>query len=187
MKLPFLLVKKKVYVTRHQCGEAAVDDLGAVIEVCLHTARAVKAVDNESCLKDNLLSFGQRAVNTAFSCLGVNAFNSAFGGDTSLGEVKVAQSRGHCGVENRGENVGLERLRYDSSLVADLIIGKSVLLEGFDQLAVNHFVEALSKVEEHNVIRLHNDVVDGAVFEGVIYIFKKVKHKDLYRSFASDG
>ncbi len=55
MKLPFLLVKKKVYITRHKCGEAAVDDLGAVVEVCFHTARAVEAVDCESCFKDDVL------------------------------------------------------------------------------------------------------------------------------------
>ena len=187
MKLPFLLVKKEVYVTRHQCGESAVDDLGAVVEVGFHSAGAVEAVDGEGRLKDDVLFLGQRAVNVASARLGVNALNAAFGCDTALGEVEVAQSRGHCRVENGGKNVGLERLRHDAPLFADLIVGQTVLLEGFDQLAVKHLVEALGKVEEHNVICLHHDVVDGAVFEGVVYIFKKIKHEDLDRALASDG
>ena len=70
MKLPFLLVKKKVYVTRHKCGEAAVDDLGAVVEVCFHTARAVEAVDCDGCFENDVLLLGQRAVNVAFANLG---------------------------------------------------------------------------------------------------------------------
>ena len=181
------LIKKKINIPRHQCGEAAVDYLGAVVEVGFHSAGAVEAVDGEGCLEDDVLLFGQRTVNVASARLGVNALDAAFGCDTALGEVEVAQSRSHCRVENGGENVGLERLRHDASLFADLIIGQTVLLKGLDQLAVKHLVEALGKVEEHNVIRLHHDVVDGAVFEGVVYIFKKIKHEDLDRALASDG
>ena len=186
MKLPFLLVKKEVYVTRHQRGKSSVDYLGAVVEVCFHTAGAVEAVDCERRLEDDVLFLGQRAVNVAASRLGIDALDAAFGCDAALGEVEVAKRRRHCRVEDRGENVGFERLRHDASLFADLIEGQTVALEGFDQTAVDHLVEALGKVEEHNVISLHNDVVDGAVFEGVIYIFKKVEHEDLDRPLASD-
>ena len=58
MKLPFLLVKKKVYVTRHKCGEATVDYLGAVVEVGFHSAGAVEAVDGKCRLKDDVLFLG---------------------------------------------------------------------------------------------------------------------------------
>ena len=181
------LIKKKINVPRHQCGESAVDDLGAVVEVGFHSAGAVEAVDGEGCLEDDVLFLGQRAINVASARLGVNALDAAFGGDPALGEVEVAQSRGHCRVEDGGENVGFECLRHDATFFTDLIVGQIVLLEGFDQPAVDHLVEALGKVEEHDVIGLHYDVVDGAVFEGVIYIFKKIKHEDLDRALASDG
>lgn len=181
------LIKKKVDVARHQCGEAAVDDLGAVVKVCLHSSRAVKAVDCEGRLENDVLFLGQRAVNVAFARLWIDALDAAFGGDAALGEVEVTECRSHRRIEDGGENVGLERLRDDASLFADLIVGQPVFLKGLDQTAVDHLVEALGKVEEHNVIGLHNDVVDGAVFEGVVYIFKKVEHEDLYRPLASDG
>lgn len=100
MKLPFLLVKKEVYITRHQRGESAVDDLGAVVEVCFHTARAVEAVDCDGCLKYDVLLLGQRAVNVASARLRVNALDAAFGCDAALGEVEVTQSRSHCRVED---------------------------------------------------------------------------------------
>ena len=78
---------------------------------------------------------------------------------------------------------------YYPALVGDGVhrISRLVFTLLVDKSRIEHLVERFGKIEVHNVVVLHNDVVESDVVKRVIYILHKVKHKYLYVSFISDA
>ena len=71
----------------------------------------------------------------------------------------------------------------------DRIEGVAVLVGAVlaDQIAVEHLVECLGKVEIHHVVVLHHDLVDGDEGQRIVDIAHQIEHKDLDIVHASDG
>ena len=179
-----LLVEEVIYVACHQRNYAAIDDLGAIVEVVAHTLGAVLGVDDKALREDAhaLLGEGRRYHISAV----VGLLDGAACYDLALLEVKIAERLRQGLIKHTREQIALELARDESAAVGDKVVFLAVLLELVDEVHIDHFVKCLCKIEVHNVVGLHNDIVDSHKFKGVIYIFKQIENENFDVSHASD-
>ena len=179
-----LSVEEVIYVACHQRNYAAIDDLGAIVEVVAHTLGAVLGVNDKALREDAhaLLGKGRRDHISAV----VGLLDGAARYDLALLEVKIAERLRQGLIKHTREQIALEFARDESAAVGDKVVFLAVLLKLVDEVHIDHFVKRLGKIEVHYVIVLHNDIVQCNVIQGVIYILHQVKHKNFNVSFISD-
>lgn len=179
-----LSVEEVIYVACHQRNYAAIDYFGAIVEVVAHTLGAVLGVNDKALGEDahTLLGKGRRDHISAV----VGLLDRAARYDLALLEVKIAERLRQGLIKHTREQVALELARDEPSAVGDKVVFLAVLLELVDEVHVDHFVKRLGKIEVHNVVGLHNDVVDGHKFKRIVYIFKQIENENLDVSHASD-
>ena len=179
-----LSVEEVIYVACHKRNYAAVDDLGAVVEVISHTLGSVFGVYDKALREDAHAFLGKGRRDHISAVVGL--LDRAARYDLTLLEVKVAECLRQGLIKHTREQVALELARDEPAAVGDKIKLLAVLLELVDEVHIDHFVKRLGKIEVHNVVGLHNDVVDGHKFKRIVYIFKQIENEDLDVSHASD-
>ena len=182
-----LFVKKIVNIARKERDRAAVDRLGACAEVLANELGAVLGVHVELGLQNDLVRLGDGEDNV-HRLIG-EGFGIGCDLDLSALEIQIAKRRREALLENGGEKIGFEVLCHNTTLVGDRVervAGFGVGSVLTDQAAVEHFVKRYGKVKKHDVVGLHNDVVDRYAVEGIVDISHQIKDEDFNVVHASD-
>ena len=92
-------------------------------------------------------------------------------------------------IENMVEEIATELLCHHGTLGGYRIEGVTVLVYAVlaDQLAIQHFVKGLGKIQVHDIVVLHNHVVDGYEIQRIIDITHEIEHENFDVVHASDG
>ena len=181
-----IFIKKIIDLPRKEGDDPTINDLGAIVKILADDIDAMLGVHVEGGGEDALavlINVNGDVVATVLQC-----FLLALNGNLSLLEIKITQSSGQAFVQNGGKKVALELIRYQTPLIGDLV--KRVPLLGgsacADQVSVQHLVKRYGKIQIHDKVGLHHDVVDGWKVEGIIDISHKVKNENLYVIHAAD-
>ena len=175
----FISIKEEIDVSGKEGGDSAVYRLGAGLVICDHSLCSVETVNGKGHVKNYspllvniwaLLSKGALDVISAVLSL----FDVAVCLDSTTLKVEIAESGGKAAIENRRNYIAVKLLCHASSLLADAIELFALVLHFENESKVEHLVKSLGKVEIHNVVGLHNDVIQRGEIKGVIYIFHKI-------------
>ena len=179
-----LSVEEVIYVACHQRNYSAIDDLGAIVEVVAHTLGAVLGVDDKALREDAHALLGKGRGDHISAVVGL--LDGAARYDLALLEVKIAERLRQGLIKHTREQIALELARDEPAAVGDKVVFLAVLLKLVDEVHIDHFVKRLCKIEVHNVVGLHNDIVDSHKFKRIVYIFKQIENENLDVSHASD-
>jgi len=155
-----LFIEKVINLTCEKCDHAAVDHVGMIAECLSHLSGAVFGVHVDRGLHNGLIFFAQGEADVK-GLVGKLARGAVDLHAAAL-EVEVAQGAGKALVEDRGEDVAAKLLGNHHSALRDRIERVAALVGAVcaDQLAVEHLVKCLGKIEIHNIVGLHHDVID---------------------------
>lgn len=108
--------------------------------------------------------------------------------DPATLEIQITEGAGQALVKDRRQKIALELLCHHCALSGygvervSLFVGAALL----NEVAVKHLMKRLGKVEVHNIVVLHDDVVDGYKIERIIDIPHQIQNEDLDVIHASD-
>ena len=180
-------IEKIIDVSCQKCNDAAVDDVGTAAEILPHLTGTVFGVNVDGAFPKYLLLFldDERNVKAAVG----KTLGGAVHGNAATLEIEIAQCAGQTFIKNRGQQIALELLGNHCSLARHCIKCVAMLVDALlaDQLAVQHLVERFRKIEIHDIIVLHNDVVDGYKIQGIVDVAHQIENEDLDVVHASDG
>lgn len=180
-------IKEIIDVSGQKRDHAAINDVGAAAKVLAHLSGAVFRVDVDRALPQHLAFFLDDKGDVKASV--AKALGGAVHSDATSLEVQIAECAGQAFVEDGGEQITLKLLGNQLTLTGHLIKRVALLVDAHlvDQLAVQHLMKRLCKIQIHDIIVLHNDLVDGNVIQGIVDVAHEIENENLDVVHASDG